>query len=74
MKRVFIASVLLLSAVSVSVWSNIAFEKNMKEFSEMLDNLIVCSEKSDDKTLAIGMKDFESTKAFYESLKTKIEE
>lgn len=51
MKRVIIASVLLLSAVSVSVWSNIVFEKNMKEFSEMLDNLIVYSEKSDDKTL-----------------------
>ncbi|MBR3818329.1 MAG: DUF4363 family protein [Clostridia bacterium] len=51
MKRVIIAVVLLLSAVSVSVWSNITFEKNMKEFSSMLENLIVHSEKTDGEIL-----------------------
>ncbi|MBQ4603535.1 MAG: DUF4363 family protein [Clostridia bacterium] len=51
MKRVVIAFLLFLSAVSVSAWSNISFEKNMKEFSRLIDNLIVYSEKVDDKTL-----------------------
>ncbi len=51
MKRVIIAFLLFLSAVSVSAWSNISFEKNMKEFSRLIDNLIVYSEKVDDKTL-----------------------
>ena len=51
MKRVVIAIVLLISAISVSVWANISFEKNMEEFSSLLQNLIVCSEKSDDELL-----------------------
>ncbi len=51
MKRIIIAFFLLLSAVSVSVWSNFMFEKDMKKFSGLLENLIIYSEKSDDKTL-----------------------
>lgn len=52
MKRVVASVFLLVTAVSVSVWSNFMFEKNMKEFSAMLEKLIVYSEKSDDKILA----------------------
>lgn len=51
MKRVIIAAVLLLSAISVSVWSNISFEKYMKNFSVSLENLISYSEISDDDNL-----------------------
>ncbi len=51
MKRVFIAVLLLASAVSVSVWSNYSFEKHMKKFSSSLESLIVYSEKSDDEFL-----------------------
>ncbi len=51
MKRIIIAVLLFASAVSVSVWSNISFEKNMKKFSVLLENLIVCSEKSSDEIL-----------------------
>ena len=51
MKRVVIAVLLLFSAVSVSVWSNITFENNMKDFSYLLQSLIVHSEKSEDNIL-----------------------
>lgn len=51
MKRIIIALILLISAVSVSVWSNISFEKNMKQFSDALEHLIFCSENSGDKKL-----------------------
>lgn len=51
MKRVVIAVLLLASAVSVSVWSNISFEKRMKYFSFSLENLIAYSEESDDEIL-----------------------
>jgi hypothetical protein len=51
MKRVIIALMLFISAVSVSVWSNIRFEKNMAEFSSLLENLIVYSEKTDTEIL-----------------------
>ena len=51
MKRVIIAAVLLLSAISVSVWSNISFERYMKNFSVSLENLISYSEISDDDNL-----------------------
>lgn len=51
MKRVVIAVLLLASAVSVSVWSNISFEKRMKDFSFSLENLIAYSEESDDEIL-----------------------
>ena len=51
MKRVVIAVLLLFSAVSVSVWSNITFENNMKDFSYLLQSLIAHSEKSEDNVL-----------------------
>ncbi len=51
MKRIIIALILLLSAISVSVWSNITFEKNMEEFSYALRSLISYSEKSDNEKL-----------------------
>lgn len=51
MKRIIIAMILLVSAVFVSVWSNISFEKNMKSFSVALNNLISYSEKSDNEKL-----------------------
>lgn len=51
MKRVIIATMLLLSAVSVSVWANISFEKDMKSFAVSLEILIAYSEESDDEIL-----------------------
>lgn len=51
MKRVVVAVLLFTCAISVSVWSNISFEKNMKLFLESIENLIVYSEKSTDKAL-----------------------
>lgn len=51
MKRVIIAVLLLSAAVSVSVWSNISFEKNMKSFSQSIERLIEHSEKSTDEFL-----------------------
>ncbi len=51
MKRIIIALILLLSAISVSVWSNISFEKNMENFSFAINNLIVCSQNSTDEKL-----------------------
>ena len=51
MKRIIIALLLLISAISVSVWSNITFEKNMEYFSYSLKNLISYSENSDDEKL-----------------------
>lgn len=51
MKRVIIAVLLLASAVSVSVWSNIVFENKMECFSEAIENLIEYSEKSNDEIL-----------------------
>lgn len=51
MKRIIIALLLLISAVSVSVWSNISFEKQMKAFSSEINNLISCSEKLPDEKL-----------------------
>ena len=55
MKRVIIAVILLLSAVSVSVWSNITFEKSMKEFSSMLENLIDSERLNIGNVLFIGV-------------------
>ena len=51
MKRIIIALILLISAVSVSVWSNVSFEKNMESFSVALNNLISYSENADDEKL-----------------------
>ncbi len=51
MKRIIIALLLLISAISVSVWSNITFEKNMEYYSYSLKNLISYSENSDDEKL-----------------------
>lgn len=51
MKRVVVAVLLFTCAISVSVWSNISFEKNMKLFLKSIENLIVYSEKSTDKAL-----------------------
>ena len=51
MKRVIIAALLLVSAVIVSVWANISFEKSMESFAVSLENLITYSEKSDDEIL-----------------------
>lgn len=51
MKRIIIALLLLISAISVSVWSNITFEKNMNYYSYSLKNLISYSENSDDEKL-----------------------
>ena len=51
MKRVIVAALLIISAVSVSVWANISFEKSMESFAVSLENLITYSEKSDDEIL-----------------------
>ena len=51
MKRIIIALFLLTFAVSISVWSNISFEKNMKSFQVSIEKLIEYSEKSNDKKL-----------------------
>ena len=51
MKRIIVAIILLLSAVSASVWSNFSFEKHMKEFSSSLQNLISYSESLSDEKL-----------------------
>lgn len=51
MKRIVVALILLLSAISVSVWSNISFENRMEEFSYSLKNLISYSENSNDEKL-----------------------
>ena len=51
MKRIIIAFILLLSAISVSVWSNISFEEHMEEFSSAIKHLISYSEKSSDEKL-----------------------
>ncbi len=51
MKRVVIAVLLLSAAVSVSVWSNIIFEKKMEKFSKAVENLISYSEISDGEIL-----------------------
>ncbi len=51
MKRIIIALILLVSAVSVSVWSNITFDKNMKRFLYSIENLIIYSENYDEKKL-----------------------
>ena len=65
MKRVIVAVLLLTSAVSVSVWSNYSFEKHMEKFSSSLENLIVYSEKSDDKFLENETR--KVVEAWYES-------
>lgn len=51
MKRIVIALILLITAVSVSVWSNISFEKSMESFSVSLKELISYSENADNEKL-----------------------
>lgn len=51
MKRIVVAVFLLVSAVSVSIWSSFSFEKHMKEFSSSLQNLISYSESLPDEKL-----------------------
>ena len=51
MKRIIIATLLLASAISVSVWSNISFKNFMNDFSASLEMLISYSENSGDDIL-----------------------
>ena len=51
MKRVLIAVLLLICAVSVSVWSNIVFKNKMEHFSHAVEKLIAYSEKSENEIL-----------------------
>lgn len=51
MKRVIAALLLLVTAVSISVWSGITFKKEMDSLAASIKNLIVCSEKCSDKEL-----------------------
>ncbi len=51
MKRVIAAVLLFTTAVSISVWAGITFQKKMTLLSEMLDGLIICSETCSDKEL-----------------------
>lgn len=72
MKRVVIAVLLLASAVSVSVWSNIVFENKMERFSQAIENLIIYSEKSDNEILEKEthkvVNDWYTSSAFLHSL------